>query len=132
VIFGVVPLFFLELFISMKVGDIIGFMPSVLWIMLTMFLGITALRLSPYTFMGNLRSMQMGKIDVVTANRASLSYLVGAILLIVPGVVGDAVGTISLLYSFYLQMLAKIRPSQNINMKQNQGEDNVIDVEIID
>jgi len=108
----------------MAVGDRIGFAPSILWILSTMFIGGILLHLSPYTFMGNIMSAKMGKIDIKSANNASISYLLGTILLIVPGV-------LMLLYTLYLQMLAKIRPQQR-NYKHKQRDDDVIDVEIID
>ncbi len=131
-IVGIIPLFFLELFISMKVGDMIGFIPSVLWILLTMIAGSTLLRLSPYTFMGNMMSMQMGKLDLRSANNASMSYLMGSIMLIIPGVITDVVGVLMLLYTLYLQLLAKMRPEQPRNDIQTKGDSDVIDVEIID
>lgn len=131
-IFGIIPLFFLELFISMKVGEEIGFGSSVLWIMLSMLFGIVLLRSSPYAFMGNIMSVQMGKLDLKSANNASMAYLFGSILLIVPGVMSDIMGVGMLLYTLYLQLLAKIRPQQKQNYKQTQGDDDVIDVEIID
>jgi len=131
-ILGIVPLFFFELFLSMKVGDIIGFNYSVLWIMTTTVAGIIFLRMSPYTLLGNIQSVKMGRLDMQSANRSSISYFIGAVLLIVPGVLSDIIGIASLLYSFYLQLLAKIRPQQKNNFKQAEGENDVIDVEIID
>jgi UPF0716 family protein affecting phage T7 exclusion len=131
-IIGIIPLFFLELFVSMKVGDMIGFLPSVLWILLTMIAGSTLLRLSPYTFMGNMMSMQMGKLDLRSANNASMSYLMGSIMLIIPGVITDVIGLLMLLYTLYLQLLAKMRPQQPRNDIQTKGDSDVIDVEIID
>ncbi len=131
-IFGIIPLFFLELFISMKVGEEIGFGSSVLWIMLSMLFGIVLLRSSPYAFMGNIMSVQMGKLDLKSANNASMAYLFGSILLIVPGVMSDIMGVGMLLYTLYLRLLAKIRPQQKQNYKRTEGDDDVIDVEIID
>ena len=114
----------------MKVGDEIGFGSSVLWIMLSMMLGIVLLRSSPYAFMGNIMSAQMGKIDLKSANNASMAYLFGSILLIIPGVMSDVAGVMMLLYALYLHLLAKMRPQQKY--KRKQGDDDVIDVEIID
>jgi len=131
-ILGIVPLFFLELFVSMKVGDMIGFVPSVLWILLTMVAGSTLLRLSPYTFMGNIMSAQMGKLDLKSANSASMSYLLGALFLIIPGVITDLLAVLLLLYTLYLRLLAKMRPQQVNKYKETKGDSDVIDVEIID
>jgi len=131
-IVGIIPLFFLELFVSMKVGDIIGFLPSVFWILSTMVAGSVLLRFSPYTFMGNVMSVQMGKLDLRSANSASMSYLMGSVLLIIPGVITDVVGLGFLLYTLYLRLLATMRPQQPKQYTQPKGDDNVIDVEIID
>jgi len=131
-IFGIVPLFFLELFVSMKVGDVIGFLPSVLWILLTMIAGSTLLRLSPYTFMGNVMSVQMGKLDLRSANNASMSYLLGSVFLIIPGVLTDTLAVLLLLYTLYLRLLAKMRPQQQNKYEHTKGDNDVIDVEIID
>ncbi len=131
-ILGIVPLFFIELFVSMKVGDIIGFLPSVLWILGTMIIGGLLLRFSPYAFMGNVMSVQMGKLDPKSANALSMSYLLGSILLIVPGVITDFFGVGFLLYALYLHLLAKIRPQQHNTYADKKGDDDVIDVEIID
>ena len=131
-ILGIVPLFFIELFVSMKVGDIIGFLPSVLWILGTMIIGGLLLRFSPYAFMGNVMSVQMGKLDPKSANALSMSYLLGSILLIVPGVITDFLGVGFLLYALYLHLLAKIRPQQHNIYTDKKGDDDVIDVEIID
>ncbi len=131
-IVGIIPLFFLELFVSMKVGDIIGFVPSVLWIVLTMISGSTLLRLSPYTFMGNIMSVKMGKLDPRSANSASMSYLLGSVFLIIPGVITDFLAVLLLLYTLYLQLSAKMRPQQQNRYKHTKGDSDVIDVEIID
>ncbi len=131
-IVGIIPLFFLELFVSMKVGDMIGFVPSVLWILLTMIAGSTLLRLSPYTFMGNVMSVQMGKLDLKSANNASMSYLLGSVFLIIPGVITDLLAILLLLYTLYLRLSAKMRPQQQNRFKETKGDSDVIDVEIID
>ncbi|NKQ41931.1 MAG: FxsA family protein [Sulfurovum sp.] len=135
-ILAIIPLFFLELFISMKVGDIIGFFPSVIWILLTMMAGSMLLRLSPYTFMGNMKSVQMGKLDLKSANNASMAYLLGAVMLIIPGVITDLLAVFLLLYTLYLQLSAKMRPQQSNRYgnkyDKNKGDNDVIDVEVID
>jgi UPF0716 family protein affecting phage T7 exclusion len=60
-----------------------------------------------------------------------MAYFIGAILLIIPGVFSDFLGLISLFYSLYLQFIVKITPEQTTHFTK-QGDDNVIDVEIID
>ncbi len=126
-----VPFFLLELYLSLKMGETIGFLWSVIWIFLSIIVGIILLQNSPHTMMNNMQSMQKGKLDIKKFQDASMSYFLGSILLIVPGVLSDFFGVISLVYTLYLQFVAKITPEQT-KFNQNKGDDNVIDVEIID
>jgi len=126
-----IPFFFLELYLSLKTGETIGFFWSVVWIVMSAILGVTLLKHSPVAVMGNMKAMQKGKLNIKKFQDASMSYFVGSILLIIPGVLSDILGLLALSYTFYLQFIAKITPEQT-NFNQNKGDDNVIDVEIID
>ena len=129
--FFAIPFFFLELYLSLKTGETIGFFWSVVWIVLSALLGMTLLKNSPLAVMGNMQAMQKGKLNIKKFQDASMSYFIGSIMLIIPGVLSDFLGIVSLAYTFYLQFVAKITPEQT-NFNQNKGDDNVIDVEIID
>jgi len=129
--FLAIPFFLLELYLSLKTGETIGFFWSVVWIVLSMVIGVILLQNSPNAVMGNMQAMQKGKLNIKKFQDASMSYFVGSIMLIVPGVLSDFFGVIALAYTFYLQFIAKITPEQT-NFNQNKGDDNVIDVEIID
>ena len=129
-IFLIIPFFLIELYLSLKTGESIGFLWSVIWIILSFALGMMLLQKSSQTMMGNMHSMRQGKLDMRRFQNASMSYFVGAILLIIPGVFSDFLGVIALFYTLYLQFIAKITPEQTHFTKQ--GDDNVIDVEIID
>ncbi len=137
-VLALVPLFFLELFVSMWVGEQIGFGSSVLWIIVTMISGSLYLKNSSYTLMDNLTSAHLGKLDIKNANRASMAHFFGAISLIIPGVLSDGLGVLLLAYSFYLRLLAKITPpkpnrfNQQKSSNQVKGDEDVIDVEIVD
>jgi len=126
-----IPFMLLELYLSLYVGEHIGFGGSVIWIIATMVLGIRLLQDTPYTLMGNISHVSMGKLSLEEFQNASTSYLIGAILLIIPGVLTDFLGVLALGYTMYLRFIAKITPEQT-KFKQNKGDDNVIDVEIID
>jgi len=130
-IFLAVPFFLLELYLSLKVGETIGFIWSVVWIVLTMLMGIKLLKASPFAIMGNLNAVKRGKLSIRNFENASTSYFIGSILLFIPGVLSDLLGVISLGYALYLHFVAKITNEQN-NFNSKQGDDNVIDVEIID
>ena len=135
--FLVIPFFLIELYLSLKTGETIGFFWSVVWIMLSFMIGMILLQKSQHTMMGNMQSVKLGKLDMRKFQNASMSYFVGAILLIIPGVFSDFLGIVALIYAVCLQFIAKITPEQTNNNFTNtnlnkQGDDNVIDVEIID
>jgi len=128
----IVPFFLIELYLSLKVGKSIGFFWSVVWIMGSFMLGMALLKNSQQTMVGNMFAMQRGKLDMRKFQNASMSYFAGALLLIIPGVFSDFLGLLALIYTFYLQFVAKITPEQKNNNFNTQGENDVIDVEIID
>ncbi len=129
--FLAIPFFLLELYLSLKTGESIGFFWSVIWIVSSAVLGMILLQNSPHAIMGQMQSVQRGKLNLKKFQDASMAYFIGSILLIVPGVLSDLMGVAALAYTLYLQFVAKITPEQS-NFKTNQGDDNVIDVEIID
>ena len=129
--FLLIPFFLIELYLSLKTGETIGFFWSVVWIVLSFALGMMLLQKSSETMMGNMQSMKRGKLDLKRFQNVSMSYFVGAILLIIPGVFSDLLGIIALFYTVYLQFIAKITPEGTTHFTK-QGDDNVIDVEIID
>jgi UPF0716 family protein affecting phage T7 exclusion len=129
--FLAIPFFLLELYMSLKMGETIGFFWSVIWIVTTIFIGTVLLRNSPNAIMGQMQSVQKGKLNLKKFQDASMSYFIGSILLIVPGVFSDFVGVVALAYTVYLHFIAKITPEQ-MNNYTNKGDNDVIDVEIID
>ena len=130
-IFAAIPFFLLELYLSLTVGENIGFMWSAIWIVVSMLIGVRVLQSSSLTLMGNLSSVSRGKLSMRSFQNASTAYLLGAIFLIIPGVLTDFLGLVALSYTVYLQFVAKITPEQT-KFDKKQGDDNVIDVEIID
>ncbi|MFT7823172.1 MAG: FxsA family protein [Sulfurimonas sp.] len=128
-----IPFLLLELYFSLSVGETIGFIWSAVWIVMTVIIGVQLLRLSPFAVMGNLDAVTRGKLSLEDFHSASSAYFIGSILLIIPGVLSDFLGVAALLYTLYLQFIAKITPEKDINMKKKrEGEDDVIDVEVID
>ncbi len=130
--FLLVPFFFIELYLSLKTGEEIGVAWSAIWIMGSFMLGMALLKRSPFTMMNNMNNLKQGKLDIRRFQNASMSYFVAAILLMIPGVFSDFLGILALAYTFYLQFVAKITPESTNNNFKTQGEDDVIDVEIID
>jgi UPF0716 family protein affecting phage T7 exclusion len=129
-----IPYFFMEIYISLAMLEEIGAFWATLWTFATMILGSALLKNSPYTIMGNMQSLQRGKLDFQKFQDATTSYFVGALLLIVPGVLSDFMGVSALVYTVYLQFVAKITPEQtnSYTNTQTEGEKDVIDVEIVD
>ncbi len=130
-IFLLVPFFLMELYLSLKTGEEIGFLWSVLWILSSFMLGMMILQRSSQTMFGNMQSMRQGKLDIRRFKNVSMSYFASAILLMIPGVFSDFLGLIALMYALYLQFIIKITPEQTTHFTK-QGDEHVIDVEIID
>ena len=129
-IFLVVPFLIAELILSLKVVEMIGAMWSLVWIIGTIFIGTTLLKNSQHAILGSMTAVSKGKLDLRNFQNASMAYMVGALLLIVPGILSDTFGVLALGYTLYLQFVAKITPEKpNFNQK---GDDDVIDVEVID
>lgn len=121
--------FIIEFLVSLKVGITIGFGWSVVWVIITSFLGVFLLRLSPYAVMESFSKIASGRLNIMSAQNIAISYILGAILLIIPGVFSDILGIILLCYTIYLRLFATIPTKQNY---KKEGDDDVIDVEIID
>ncbi len=120
-----------ELLVSLKVGMVIGYGWSVVWIVGSGALGWLLIKLSPYALMHAFNTMNLDNLSTMrNAQNAALAYLFAAVLLIIPGVLTDAIGVLMLLYALYLRLFATMQTT-NQN-PYNQGDNDVIDVEIID
>jgi len=131
----IIPYFFLELYFSLAVGSEIGFLGSVIWILGTFMIGMGLLKNAHLSFMKSFGSLSRGKLDGKSFHDSATAYLLGAILLIIPGVFSDFLGVIAILYSFFLQLggtIPTVKNKINIKKSNKQGDDNVIDVEIIE
>ena len=128
----IIPYLFLELYFSLAVGSSIGFLGSVIWILLSFMIGMGLLKNAHLTIMKSFNSLSEGKLNGKSFHDASTAYFLGAILLIVPGVLSDFLGVIALLYTFYLQLGGTIPNSKKKTNINKQGDEDVIDVEIIE
>ena len=131
-IFVLIPYALIELYLSLGTGEKIGFFWSVIWIVGSFMLGVMLLQRSSQTMMGNMHSMRQGKLDIKRFQNVSMAYFIGAILLMIPGVFSDFLGIFALIYTAYLQFIVKITPEQPTTHFTKQGDEHVIDVEIID
>ncbi len=123
--------FILELLFSIRFGIDIGFGWSVVWVVGTSILGALLLKLSPYAIADSFQKIAFERFDIISAQNAALAYILGAILLIIPGILSDFLGIALLFYTLYLRIFAKM-PQKNENIYQKKGDDDVIDVEIIE
>ncbi|NPA61434.1 MAG: FxsA family protein [Epsilonproteobacteria bacterium] len=128
----IIPYFLLELYLTIEVGSQIGFFGYLLWIVITLILGIWLLQNAHISMINNIFSLSKGQIDSKRFYDAQSAYFVGAILLIVPAIFSDILGVISLIYYIFLQFGGKIPFIKDNKRYRNQGEDDVIDVEIIE
>jgi UPF0716 family protein affecting phage T7 exclusion len=127
-----IPYLFLEIYISLDMLERIGVLGATVWTIGTMIVGSALLKNSPYTMLGNMQSLHRGKLDIKKFQDATTSYFLGSLLLLIPGVLSDFMGVSALLYTVYLQFVAKITPEQTNHYTNTKGDDDVIDVEIID
>ncbi len=128
----IIPYFLLELYLTIEVGSQIGFFGYLLWIVITLVLGIWLLQNAHISIMNNIFSLSKGQIDSKRFYDAQSAYFVGAILLIIPAIFSDILGVISLIYYIFLQFGGKIPFIKDNKRYRNQGEDDVIDIEIIE
>jgi len=131
----ILPYLFLELYLSLSVGEEIGFLWTVIWIVSSFMIGMGLLKNAHLSVMKNMQSVMSGKLNSKSFHDASTSYFLGAILLIIPGVFSDFLGIIALFYTMFLQFggtIPTVKNKNNINNVNKQGDDNVIDVEIIE
>jgi UPF0716 family protein affecting phage T7 exclusion len=127
-----IPYLFLETYISLHMLESIGAFWATIWTIATIIIGSTLLKNSPYAVLGNMQSLQRGKLDIRKFQDVTNAYLLGSLLLIIPGVLSDFMAVAALLYTVYLQFVAKITPEQPMNDIHTKGDNDVIDVEIID
>jgi UPF0716 family protein affecting phage T7 exclusion len=119
----------------LAVGSKIGFLNAVIWILLSFMFGMALLKNAQLNILKNMQSVSLGKLNAKSFHDASTSYFLGAILLIIPGVFSDFLGLIALIYTMFLQFggtMPSIKKRTNIEKSNKQGDDNVIDVEIIE
>jgi len=123
--------FIIEFIVTIKVGIAIGFWWSVVWVVVTSIVGAMLLKLSPYAIKDSFEKIGFEKFNVINAQNAAISYVLGAIMLIIPGVFSDILGILLLLFTLYLRFFTKM--PKNLNSNENfKGDSDVIDVEIID
>lgn len=121
---------FLEVIISTNIAGSIGGLATFAEIILSAFVGFVIISNFRYSFFENMRSLSSGEISAEEFQRLNLYNVLGALLLILPGFFSDILG-ILFQFSFVATLIAR-RIFRFKERKNNKGDDNVIDVEIID
>lgn len=121
---------FLEVYLTVEIASKIGGMATFLEIIASAFLGIMILMNFRHTLGENLYALQTRQITMENFTKRNMTALLGAILIILPGFLGDMIGILmqfSLLSSFIVN-----RFSRKYQPPTQPKDDNVIDAEIID
>lgn len=127
---------FLEVMVSVNIASAIGFFATFVELVVSAFLGLILLANMRITLMQNLNALMQGEISIESFQRLNLWTIVGAILLILPGFLGDIVGLLlqfSSIVTLFVSKFLHVKDEDNSTHYFKQGkEDEIIDVEVID
>lgn len=127
---------FLEVMITTAIAGSIGGLWTFFEIILSAVVGILIFKNFRYSLAQNLQKLSRREISEEDFTKLNLASVLGAILLIIPGFFTDILGLL-----FQISFIAKVIFSKFIvksnssfysNQQKQKGEDNVIDVEIIE
>lgn len=129
---------FIETLVSVEIASAIGPFWTFVEIIVSAIVGLLLLTNFRYTFFENMRALSEGRLSPESFQNQNIAALIGAILLIIPGFFTDIVG-ILLQFGVFSSLLAR-RFTQKSGIDDihvdtrpfNQGDTDVIDVEIID
>lgn len=137
---------FLEVMISSTIAGELGGLYTFLEIIVSALLGIFILQNFKFSLLDKINDVRSGDLTQEEFIKGSIGAAIGAILLIVPGFFTDILGVL-LQFSFFTLLSTKLlkfrKPKQtNQYSKQSEfrytsyttkkGDDDVIDVEVID
>ncbi len=123
---------FLEVMISVNISSKIGGFATFVELILSALVGVLIISNFRYTFSETMQAFMDRTISAEEFQKLNAMSLLGAILLIAPGFFSDIIG-VMLQFSFFAALVSK--KIINKNSKNNiykEGEEDVIDVEIID
>jgi len=128
---------FLEVMLSVQVGSILGGIGTFLEIMTSGLLGVALLLNVKTTMVESLKAMSNNCINMKQFQELNIFALLGAVFLILPGILSDMIGLFMQFSVFTGLIISRYNKrhgqcdAEPQNFNQNQGDDNVIDVEII-
>ena len=128
---------FLEVLFTIEIASIIGGLATFLEIVGSAFLGIFILMNFRHALAENLDALRTRQIDMQGFSNRNMTGLFGAILLILPGFLGDCIGVLmqfSLFGALIINRFSRKYPNQNYHEPYTspRKDDHVIDAEIID
>ena len=121
---------FFEVIVSVQIGGVLGGIGTFLEIMLTGMIGIALLSNVKTTMAESFQAMSNNCITMKEFQELNIFALLGAVLLILPGILSDIIGVL-MQFSVFTTMLITRYTNTNSKCNTKQGEDNVIDAEII-
>jgi len=129
---------FLEVIVSVNISSAIGGLNTFLEIVFSAIYGLYILSNFRNTMMENLQAVSYAQIDLEEFQKLNIFTIIGGILLIIPGFLTDIIGLL-LQFSAITTMLVnrynmkkKTHDFEQFDTTRYKGEDDVIDVEIIE
>ena len=124
---------FLEVMVSVNISSKIGGFATFIELILSALVGVLIISNFRYTFAETMQAFMNRTISAEEFQKLNAMSLIGAILLIVPGFFSDILGVL-LQFSFFATLVSKklLNGKNDTNRYNKQGEDDVIDVEIIE
>jgi 2-isopropylmalate synthase/UPF0716 protein FxsA len=124
---------FVEVLVSVKIAGYLGGIGTFLEIMLSGFIGIVLLANVKTTMMESFKAMSNNCISMKEFQELNIFALLGAILLILPGLLSDIIGVLMQFSVFTGLVISRYQnfKGECPSPKHTKGEENVIDVEIV-
>lgn len=122
---------FIEVLLSVEVAESLGGLGVFLEIMLSGFVGIILLINVKTTMVQSLKAMSNNCITMKEFQELNIFAILGAVLLILPGILSDAIGVLMQFSVFTALIVSRFNKNSGECHVQPKGEDNVIDVEIV-
>lgn len=122
---------FFEVLLSVTVSSYIGALWTFIEIVVTMFLGIWIILTLKQEAFKQLQQMANNLLSMEAFAQMNLFSFLGAIFLIIPGFLTDILGLL-LQFSWVSNVIVNRFSAKYDSCSQPKGEDNVIDVEIVD
>ena len=128
---------FVEVLVSVQASSYLGGIGTFLEIMASGFLGMVLLLNVKSTMMESLKAVSSNCINMKQFQELNIFALLGAIFLILPGILSDMIGLFMQFSVFTGLIISRYNKNngqcneETQNFNPHKGDDNVIDVEII-